>query len=315
MCTIRRMTRAAKYLTIVLLLLMFGCRKQPESVELERDNFSDFERNAFRITELEIECFVDKMLPIGGHGWLYRYCFAINDTTKIKTIIGCIGNAERPRLARKHIRREIFLKHAETVYQANLEVTAGVVYGNWWESGELFENLKLWHMIEDRSWEGPDRPFPEGIACVVQATDADYPWEGPAPQLSVIPDAVLTRDVFRKLDDSEIVRIYIPCWVDKYAPDGEKTEYNYIYTIDDPQKVKEILRNIREGRQTEYLRKRVRYRIWFKSKKAFYTTRLWWDEKVVYGEWWESAELLEKFKQWNLLEDIAKADPNRDPPT
>jgi hypothetical protein len=35
---------------------------------------------------------------------------------------------------------------------------------------------------------------------------------------------------------------------------------------------------------------------------------------MVYGKWWKSPELLEHFEQWNLLEDISKADPNWPPP-
>ena len=85
-----------------------------------------------------------------------------------------------------------------------------------------------------------------------------------------------------------------------------------------------ILRYIREATQitNRYSDKPMRS-IEFKTRKAVYRASIGWDAKTVYGNWtapaydsggWESAELLEKFKEWNLFEEIAAADPNLPPP-
>ncbi len=114
--------------------------------------------------------------------------------------------------------------------------------------------------------------------------------------------------------------------------------YSYDFPIKNPEKIKIIIQTIQDANQLEdyyrnvlwpwpnpqgYIRdpnqseralRNSRRAIIFKTRKARYETQIAWDDKSVYGFWWQSSELSKSFKKWNLFEDISKADPNWPPP-
>lgn len=128
----------------------------------------------------------------------------------------------------------------------------------------------------------------------------------------------LTHAVLMKLNSTKVNEIVI-------VGIGKKTmPYIYEYSLRDPEKIDIILRSMHQATQIhdeQPLRRSARPFI-FKTRKAWYGMRIGWDDDVVYGDWicptysgrWESAELLKHFKQWNLEEEIAAADPNLPPP-
>ena len=104
---------------------------------------------------------------------------------------------------------------------------------------------------------------------------------------------------------------------------GAIRRYNFF--IHDPEKIDIFLRCMREATPiTDDPRlDRPMRSIAFRTQKAIYRISIGWNNELVYGNWtsptyssggWESAELREYFKQWNLDEEIAAADPNWPPP-
>lgn len=126
----------------------------------------------------------------------------------------------------------------------------------------------------------------------------------------------LSQNVLLNLDPSEINEITIRCVGKGGFP------YGYYFSIEDPEKIKTILELLQDATQIpekHRLHRPIRP-IAFKTKRMIYWASIGWNDQVVYGDWeddnavchgrWESAKLLEKFKEWNLLEEIAAADPN-----
>ena len=134
------------------------------------------------------------------------------------------------------------------------------------------------------------------------------------------PARYLSYNALLKLDVSKVNEITMHCVSRGAMP------YSYYFSIDNPEKINVILRCMREATQiVDKQRTHKRKRLFiFKTHKVIYQTGIGWDNEVVYGDWedekadyhgrWESAELLEKFKEWNLFEEIVAADPNLPPP-
>jgi hypothetical protein len=132
----------------------------------------------------------------------------------------------------------------------------------------------------------------------------------------------LTRENISGLHDtSKLEKVYILC----HGGDPNRRQMPYFYEFPiNPTKGHVILRYIEDANQSEFDRERLsKKRIGeegtsglfvFETKKAIYSTRIGWNDKSVFGYWWESADLLSVFKGWGLFEDIAKADPNWPPP-
>jgi hypothetical protein len=130
------------------------------------------------------------------------------------------------------------------------------------------------------------------------------------------PTRYLSYNTLLKLDASKVNEIAMHCVSRGAMP------YRYYFYIDDPEKINVILRCMREATQIadkHRTHKRMRL-VTFKTQKVIYQTGIGWNDEVVYGDWqdenavyhgrWESADLREYFKQWNLPEEIEAADPN-----
>jgi hypothetical protein len=96
--------------------------------------------------------------------------------------------------------------------------------------------------------------------------------------------------------------------------------YGYEYYINDLKKAEVIKMCIYQAKKTGYdnerfqkdrqTRKNANQEILcFETKDAVYTMRIGWNDEFVYGHWWESADLLRVFKQWDLFNELSKADP------
>jgi len=124
----------------------------------------------------------------------------------------------------------------------------------------------------------------------------------------------LTKDNFSILDSSKLRKVYI-------LSTGRNVclSYGYEFPISDPIKVEVIKMCIRDANQTESAIERASEKqtdkmkvcgLYFETRKEVYCMRIGWDDKFVYGDWWQSADLLSIFKGWELFEDLYKADPN-----
>lgn len=103
---------------------------------------------------------------------------------------------------------------------------------------------------------------------------------------------------------------------------GNGRAYGYYYHLD-ASKGSAILQYIRDANVMTPDRNRIRQKageplspvwIYFETRDAVYCAHIGWDEKCVYGYWWESPELYRVFRGWGFFEDLAKADPNWPPP-
>jgi|GEM_PF-1322664 len=138
------------------------------------------------------------------------------------------------------------------------------------------------------------------------------------------PHVEVAKDNFSKFESSEFTKVFIYINGSKVYPEQKRQSlYFYEFPINDPVKVEVIKRCIKDANQTEYDRERFskkragegidRGLFVFETKKLRYTMLIGWDDKSVYGTWWESPELLSIFRGWGLFEDLAKADPNWPP--
>jgi len=85
-------------------------------------------------------------------------------------------------------------------------------------------------------------------------------------------------------------------------PDKWRRIYRNVFPISDSEKIRTIFRRINEGKPIVYSAdKKIHDRkILFRAKKAIYFVGIGWDDKLAYGDWWESPGLLEDFKSWGL---------------
>jgi len=113
-------------------------------------------------------------------------------------------------------------------------------------------------------------------------------------------EVVFTKETFSKIDISKVTEVSAD-YTDGSAVPSKQT---VIFTITDREKIETIYNRIRKARdQIVYLTDELKfplYRIYFKAGKVLYWGRIEWDEEDVYGDWWESADLLKDFKQWGL---------------
>jgi hypothetical protein len=103
----------------------------------------------------------------------------------------------------------------------------------------------------------------------------------------------------------------------KMSEDLHKSIFKYIYTIDDPNLIKEIETYI--GKDSTHAMITIDtkipfHRILFRTDETTYFIRILWDDKSFYGDWWDSPELLNYFKAWGLFKNPSQTDPNKPPP-
>lgn len=131
-------------------------------------------------------------------------------------------------------------------------------------------------------------------------------------------ESYLTQDTLLKLNVSKVKEI---CIISR-----GKLPYSYEFSIHDPEKIAAVLRCMQDATQIADKQRFCRpvRPIAFQTQKVRYWTGIGWDDQVVYGDWedenavyhgrWESTQLREYFRQWNLIEEIVAADPNLPPP-
>jgi hypothetical protein len=131
----------------------------------------------------------------------------------------------------------------------------------------------------------------------------------------------LTRDNFAEFCKVKLTKVYIYTHVSNPEKSGSLPFYGYEYYINDPKKVEVIKLCIRQANQTEYDKDRFKKNkqtrknknmeiLTFETPKVIYTMRIGWNDEYVYGFWWESADLLNVFKKWDLFAELSKADPS-----
>lgn len=120
----------------------------------------------------------------------------------------------------------------------------------------------------------------------------------------------LTKDNFSILNTLKLTKVYI---------NAHAVGYGYEYYINDPKKIEVIKICIKDANQVDSAIERVSekqvdkikvYGLYFETRKEVYCMRIAWDDKFVYGDWWQSTDLLRAFKKWDLAGEISKADPS-----
>jgi len=140
----------------------------------------------------------------------------------------------------------------------------------------------------------------------------------------------LTRDNFSQLKASKVKEVQIISHRLKEHPTtGMLMPSGYVFPIRDPEKIKTIVKCIRDANQidenqrqilwsdsprriqdaneTQRSLRRTRRFICFETSKITFSTRLEWDNDFIYGHWWRSAELMKKFKEWHFFPPIKSA--------
>lgn len=133
------------------------------------------------------------------------------------------------------------------------------------------------------------------------------------------PEVELAPDNISKVDSSKLTKVYILSRGGRSELNRGVALYHYELPIK-PIKGRSILRWIMDAKQTEFDRERLHQKlrdkhitpilICFETEQAVYHTHIGWDDKCVYGYWWESPDLFRVFRGWGFFEDLAQADPN-----
>jgi len=119
----------------------------------------------------------------------------------------------------------------------------------------------------------------------------------------------LNRENIDKLDLSIVTEVDLISTSAGDKPELWRSIYRNIFPIRDAERKQCILHCIKTGEPIEY--QAVFKKLLFKTKKKIYFLAIGWDEKVAYGDFWESTELLRKLESWGL--EHPKGEPNLPP--
>jgi len=109
----------------------------------------------------------------------------------------------------------------------------------------------------------------------------------------------LTKNTFQELDISKVISVSvvsIPHGKER-VPHEWEMNYTNVFPIMDPERIKTIHRLIINGKPINYS---ADEKILFETKKVIYYLAFGETHEKAYGDWWESSELMEKFKQWGI---------------
>lgn len=304
------MNKLLTCLILSLVLFTIGCSSKPKEVELTRDNFSKL--NPSKVKEV---CIISRKTTF------YWYNFPITNPEKIKIIIECIQDANQIEDYHRQVlwphfpgyikdpnqseytlrqsRRHINFKTRKAIYDTRIAWDDELVYGLWWQSPELSKNFKKWNLFEDIIKADPNWPPPDWIKNPPPESDPNFPpnrlpWNR-HPELRMEPGIKLTRETFSKLDASKVTEACIVSQLRKNM---------YVFPINDPEKIDIIFRRMKDANQIKHDMGRTRSMIYFVIGHELYFTDIDWDNESVYGNWWQSSDLLNKLKLWGFFEEV-----------
>ena len=272
----------SKYLLSLLAIIVVGCLRDPEGLGLSREILSKLD--ASQINEICI-------LSVSERSLIYRYNFSINDPEKINVILRYIREATQitNRYSDKPM-RSIEFKTRKAVYRASIGWDAKTVYGNWtapaydsggWESAELLEKFKEWNLFEEIVAADPNLPPPKWITNPPKFEDT----MPPMPIILGKNNIYLSEEVFSTLNPSKIAKIMI-ITISGVAPADLKKN---IFSITDTETIENIMRIIATAARNPPTFRGSN--IVFEIDDTFYYTGIIWDDKAVFGDWWESEKL------------------------
>ena len=272
----------SKYLLSLLAIIVVGCLRDPEGLGLSREILSKLD--ASQINEICI-------LSVSERSLIYRYNFSINDPEKINVILRYIREATqiKNRYSDKPM-RSIEFKTRKAVYRASIGWDAKTVYGNWtapaydsggWESAELLEKFKEWNLFEEIVAADPNLPPPKWITNPPKFEDT----MPPMPIILGKNNIYLSEEVFSTLNPSKIAKIMI-ITISGFDPADLKKN---IFSITDTETIENIMRIIATAARNPPTFRGSN--IVFEIEDTFYYTGITWDDKTVFGDWWESEKL------------------------
>lgn len=117
----------------------------------------------------------------------------------------------------------------------------------------------------------------------------------------------LTKETFPRLNASKVTEVDVVSTLAGKEPNKWRGIYRNVFPIKD-ERINTIFNCIRDANSIDYYTDR---KILFKTWKGIYFIGIGWDDKFVYGDWWESKDLLMYFKQWGF--ELPKGEPNLPP--
>ncbi len=116
----------------------------------------------------------------------------------------------------------------------------------------------------------------------------------------------LTKETFSELDLSEVISVSI---VSVYPDDGVVWRIIYwdVSPIKDTEKIETIFRCINEAESIVH--STSRRKMFFRTKSTIYYIGIGLGDEKVYGDWWDSSELKEYLKKWDLERPKKKYPP------
>jgi len=289
---------------LLLILFLAGCAHKPNEVELTAENISTVDRS--KLTKVYVLSHSSKRTSL-----LYRYYYKFDDVSKGYSFLRWIMDANQTEFDRERLHQKLREEHATTVRiyfetkQAVYNTLIGwddkCVYGYWWESPDLFRVFRGWGFFEDLAKADPNWP-PPIWSRVRRQFDPNFamfraPW-GDSPlmrdqfALRLETKTELARDAFLRLDISKATNM---CVVSPQQDGGTGVSWIDANTV---------LNRICDARQIEFNTARTGKMLYFVVDKTLYRTGIDWDDEMVYGDWWESAELLDDLRQWGLFEGL-----------
>ncbi len=295
---------------VFVVLLFGGCTKDKRPLELTPNNISTVWR--LKLDKASV------LRHVVGNGRAYGYYYHL-DASKGSAILQYIRDANVMTPDRNRIRQKageplspvcIYFETRDAVYCAHIGWDERCVYGYWWASPDLFRVFRGWGFFEELAKADPNWPPPiwnrvsaqfDPNLAMFRAPWGDYPLMRDQFALRLETKTELTRETFLQLDISAPTDIRI-VWP-QHQQDREPRLSSWM-------DANTVLGHIRDARQIKFDTARTGKILYFVVDKTLYRTGIDWDDEKVYGDWWESPELLSIFRGWGLFEELAKADPN-----
>lgn len=289
---------------LFLILVSAGCTAKPKEIELTPENISRVD--AAKLTKVYVLSHSSKRT-----GLPYGYYYKFDDVSKGYSFLRWIMDAKQTEFDRERLHQKLRVKNTttvriyfetkEAVYNTLIGWDDRCVYGYWWESPDLYRVFRGWGFFEDLAKADPNWPPPiwnrvsaqfDPNLAMFRAPWGDSPLMRDQFALRLKTKTELARDAFLRLDISRATNM---CVVSPQQDGGAG-----VYWID----ANTVLDHIRDARQIEFNTARTGKMLYFVVDKTLYRTGIDWDDEMVYGDWWESAELMNDLRQWGLFEGL-----------
>lgn len=261
-------------LMLLFVLFMIGCVFQTsKDIKLTENIFSKLDSSM--INEIEIISYGKPLI--------------IKDFEKIDAILKCIKEADRIDDNGKQAKSLFIFKTSKKTYFMNISWDDTAVYGNWWKSAVLLKSFEQWGIFDELH-----KSFSYWMKNPPPESDPNFPpnklpWNR-VSGLRMNPYRELTPDTFTILDFSKVRDLTI---LTKLGKDG------YVFPVNDPEKIRIVLKCIQDTNQLDYDVKRTDNTLYLVIEDMIFYTGIGWDAETVYGDWWESKELLASLKDWD----------------